>query len=132
MIDYSNEVFNLVATELRNKFDGIKVIGENIDVPTEFPTVTIDEVQNLPTALDGGNINKYALVRYRVQVFSNNTKSKRQECRQIFRELDVLLQSINLTCKTFSPLPDVYNSKIYQITASFEGVIREDGYIFKN
>ena len=129
MIDYSNEVFNLVATELRNKFDGIKVIGENIDVPTEFPTVTIDEVQNLPTALDGGNINKYALVRYRVQVFSNNTKGKRQECRQIFRELDLILQNVNFTCKTFSPLPDVYNSKIYQITASFEGVIREDGYI---
>ena len=42
------------------------------------------------------------------------------------------MQGINLTCKTYSPLPDVYNSQIYQITASYEGVIRNDGYIFKN
>ena len=64
--------------------------------------------------------------------FSNKTKGKRAECRQIFKVVDEIMQGINLTCKTYSPLPDVYNSQIYQITASYEGVIRNDGYIFKN
>lgn len=132
MIDYSNEIFNLISKELKNQFDTIKVIGENISIPTEFPTVTVDEVSNIPTSKDSGTMNKLALVRYRVQVFSNKTKGKRAECRQIFKVVDEIMQGINLTCKSYSPLPDVYNSQIYQITASYEGVIRNDGYIFKN
>ena len=116
MIDYSNEIFNLISKELKNQFDAIKVIGENISIPTEFPTVTVDEVSNIPTSKDSGTINKLALVRYRVQVFSNKTKGKRAECRQIFKVVDEIMQRINLTCKTYSPLPDVYNSQIYQIT----------------
>ena len=35
MIDYSNEIFNLISKELKNQFDTIKVIGENISIPTD-------------------------------------------------------------------------------------------------
>ena len=88
MIDYSNEIFNLISKELKNQFDTIKVIGENISIPTEFPTVTVDEVSNIPTSKDSGTMNKLALVRYRVQVFSNKTKGKRAECRKLFKVVD--------------------------------------------
>lgn len=131
MIDKSNEVFTLVATELRKKFKGISVMGENIDTPKKFPTVTIDEVSNLPTHEDGKTLNQYARVRYRVQVFSNKENGKRAEARAIYKVVDEVLQSINLKCKAYNPLPSIYNSQIYQITSSYEGIFREDGQTYR-
>ncbi len=131
MIDKSNEIFTLVAKELREKFEGITVMGESIDVPSNFPTATIDEISNLPIEEDSRPINQYAHVRYRVQVFSNST-SKRSEARRIYATIDNVLQQINLKCKSMSTTPEIYNSKIYQISSTYEGIIKEDGFIFRN
>jgi len=38
---------------------------------------------------------------------------------------------MNLIRKTYTTTPDVYNSSIYQITATFEAEIRSDGMIFR-
>ena len=131
MIDKSNEIFTLVAKELREKFEGITVMGESIDVPSNFPTATIDEISNLPIEEDSRPINQYAHVRYRVQVFSNST-SKRSEARRIYATIDNVLQNINLKCKSMSTTPEIYNSKIYQITSTYEAIIKEDGTIYRN
>ena len=69
MIDYSNEIFNAVAADLRSTYEGIKVVGEYVSSPTHFPTVTIDEIQNIPAHLDSGKQPKYASIVYRIQVF---------------------------------------------------------------
>ena len=130
MIDKSNEIFNLVATKLREEFEGITVIGESIDTPSKFPCATIDETYNVPVEKDSRTLNEYAHVRYRVQVFSNAT-SKRAEARKIYKVIDEVLQGINLDCKSFSTLPEIYNSKIYQITSTYEAIIKEDGTIFR-
>lgn len=131
MIDKSNEIFNLVAKKLREDFKGIKVIGESIDVPSEFPTVTIDEIYNVPTDKDSKTLNDYAHVRYRVQVFSNSVNGKRSEARKIYSVIDEVLQGLNFQCKSMNTIPEIYNSKIYQITSSYEAVIRDDGVIFR-
>jgi hypothetical protein len=131
MIDKSNEIFTLVANKLREEFEGITVIGESIDVPSKFPTATIDEISNMPIEEDSRPINQYAHVRYRVQVFSNAT-SKRSEARRIFATIDNVLQQINLKCKSMSTTPEIYNSKIYQITSTYEAIIKEDGTIYRN
>lgn len=131
MIDKSNEIFTLVATKLREEFTNIKVIGESIDIPTEFPTVTIDETFNVPVEEDSSSFNKYAHVRYRVQVFTNGDM-KRSDARKIYKVVDETLQAINLKCKTMSTLPEIYNSKIYQITSTYEAIIKEDGTVYRN
>jgi hypothetical protein len=131
MIDKSNEIFTLVANKLREEFEGITVIGESIDVPSKFPTATIDEISNMPIEEDSRPINQYAHVRYRVQVFSNAT-SKRSEARRIFATIDNVLQQINMKCKSMSTTPEIYNSKIYQITSTYEAIIKEDGTIYRN
>lgn len=130
MIDKSNEIFTLVATKLRENFEDITVIGENIDTPSKFPTVTIDENYNVPVEEDSRALNQYAHVRYRVQVFTTGS-TKRSEARKIYKALDEVLQEINFKCKSFSTLPEIYNSKIYQITSSYEAIIKEDGTIFR-
>lgn len=130
MIDVSNEIFNTVAKDLRSLYQEITVVGEYVEVPAKFPTVTLDEISNIPTHLDSATINKYAKVIYRSQVFCNGN-GKRKRAREIFDSLDRKLMGLGLTMKTYSTTPAIYNSEVYCITATHEGVIGADGTIYR-
>ena len=132
MIDYSNEIFNAVAKHLRSLYKGIQVKGEYVATPAKFPTVTIDEIGNVPTELDSAATNKFADVVYRVQVFSNKENGKRAEARAIYKSVDEKLMELGLFAKTFTTTPAIYNSEIYSITATYGGIIGRDGVIYRN
>ena len=132
MIDYSNEIFNAVAKHLRSLYKGIQVKGEYVATPAKFPTVTIDEINNIPTELDSATTNKFADVVYRVQVFSNKENGKRAEAREIYKSVDEKLMELGLFAKTFTTTPAIYNSEIYSITATYGGIISRDGVIYRN
>lgn len=132
MIDYSNEIFNAVAKHLRSLYKGIQVKGEYVATPAKFPTITIDEIGNVPTELDSATTNKYADVVYRVQVFSNKANGKRAEAREIYKAVDNKLMELGLFAKTFTTTPAIYNSEIYSITATYGGIIGRDGVIYRN
>jgi hypothetical protein len=131
MIDVSNEIFNAVATDLRSAYEGIKVVGEYVSSPTHFPTVTIDEIGNVPTHLDSASSNKYARVTYRVQVFSNLKSGKRRQAREIYAHLDGVLQGLGLFAATYTTTPAIYNSEVYCITATYEAVVDRNGAMFR-
>lgn len=131
MIDYSNEIFHAVASALRRQFEPIQVKGEYVATPSQFPTVTIDETQNLPVHLDSALENKYAQVTYRVQVFSNKQTGKRSEARAIYNAVDLVLQSLGFFAKSYTTTPAVYHSEIYCITATYDGVIGRDGTVYR-
>ena len=130
MIDYSNEIFNAVAADLRSTYEGIKVVGEYVSSPTLFPTVTIDEIQNIPAHLDSATQPKYASVIYRVQVFCNGT-GKRAKARDIYGTVVGRLHSMGLVGVTYTTTPAIYNSEVYCITGTFRGVIGSDGVIYR-
>lgn len=130
MIDYSNEIFSDIAELLRAEIEGITVIGEYVSSPSSFPTVTIDEIDNRPVNRDSAKIEKYASVVYRVQVFSKGN-GKRALARKIFGILAQRFAELNFTRKSYTTTPDVYNSAVYQITATLAAVIDENGTIYK-
>ena len=131
MIDFSHEIFNAVAVDLRSIYAEIRVVGEYVASPAAFPTVTLDEISNVPAHLDSAGESKYARVQYRVQVFSNKETGKRAQAREIFVHVDAKMQSLGLFCKTYTTTPAVYNSEIYSITATYEGVIDRHGVIYR-
>lgn len=130
MIDYSNEIFNAVATDLRSAYEGIKVVGEYVATPTHFPTVTIDEISNVPTHLDSSVQSKYAEVQYRVQIFCNGN-GKRAKAREIYGTVAQRLSLMGLVPVTYTTTPAIYNSEVYCITGTFRGVIDRDGVIYR-
>ena len=130
MIDYSNEIFNAVATDLRSTYEGLKVVGEYVSSPTLFPTVTIDEISNVPTNLDSAELPKYAEVQYRVQIFCNGS-GKRAKAREIYGSVAQRLSLLGLVGMTYTTTPAIYNSEIYCITGTFRGVIDRDGMIYR-
>ena len=130
MIDYSNEIFHAVATDLRSTYPGIKVVGEYVLSPALFPTVTIDEISNVPTHLDSAEQPKYAEVQYRVQVFCNGT-GKRAKAREIYGTVAARLSSLGLVGMTYTTTPAVYNAEVYCITGTFRGVLDRNGVIYR-
>lgn len=130
MIDFSNEIFNTVAVNLRSLYSGIQVVGEYVEQPAKFPVVTLDEIQNTPVHMDSDVTNKYARVVYRSQTFCNGA-GKRQRAREIFGTLDETLMGLGLYVKSYTTTPAIYNSEVYCITATHEGVIGADGVIYR-
>lgn len=130
MIDFSNEIFNEVAKNLRSTYSDITVVGEYVESPAKFPTVTIDEIQNIPTHKDTATYNKYAEIVYRTQIFCNGV-GKRQKARQIFNSLDKTLMDLGLYVKTYTTTPTIYNAEVYCITATHSGVIDKNGVIYR-
>lgn len=131
MIDYSNEVFTRIANAVWEAHGKeVQCIGEYVAVPKRFPCVTVDEIFNIPAKKDSGG-QKYSAVTYRVQVFSNLETGKRAEARKIFKTVSEAMYGLNLMGKTYTTTPEVYNSTIYQIKATFEGTVGKDGVIYR-
>lgn len=123
MIDYSNQIFNYLAENYKGN-----IIVQNIQIPSSFPTVTIDETSNIDVNLDSDSA-KYARVEYRVQVFTTGD-SKRTDARDIFLQIDTLLQKY-LRKISYTTTPEIYNSDVYCIEVTYRGVVDSNGTFYK-
>ena len=123
MIDYSNQLFNYLAENYKGN-----IIVQNIQIPSSFPTVTIDETSNIDVDLDSDG-SKYARVEYRVQVFTTGD-SKRTDARDIFLQIDTLLQKY-LRKISYTTTPEIYNSDVYCIEVTYRGVVDSNGTFYK-
>ena len=133
MIDFNNEVFTNVATAVRNAHITATVTGEYTRKPSKFPTVTLDETSNTTVSWleDSSNEEKFAGVMYRLQVFSNKRSGKRAEAREIFATADAEMRRMGFRRVTYTTTPEIYESTIYQITATYEAVFAVGGYVYK-
>lgn len=133
MLDYMNEIYTQVATSVRAKHEGVSVSGEYTRRPSEFPAVTLDEIENVTVAelVDSSNVEKFSGVTYRLQVFSNKTGGKKAEARAIFATADSVMLGLGFRRITYTTTPEIYESTIYSITATYEAIVGANGYVYK-
>ena len=133
MIDYMNEIFTTVATDVRAKHEGVFVTGEYTLRPSQFPAVTLDEIENVTVAelVDSSDVEKFSGVTYRVQVFSNKTGGKKSEARAIFATADSVMLGLGFRRITYTTTPEIYESTIYSITATYEAIVGANGFVYK-
>lgn len=133
MIDYQNEIFTNVATTVRSTHEGVTVMGEYVRTPSKFPTVTLEEIENVTVAslVDSSDKEKYSGLGYRLQVFSNKTGGRKAEARAIFSTADKVMLGMGFRRITYSTTPEIYDSTVYSITATYEAVIDVNGVIYK-
>lgn len=132
MINHLNEIFTTVATATRNNHAGVTVSGEYTRQPSRFPMVTLDETQNVMVDRleDSSNKENFAGVTYRLQVFSNKQSGKRAEARAIFATADTEMRNMGFRRVTYTTTPEIYESTIYCITATYEGVVSTEGHVY--
>ena len=133
MIDYLNEIFTKVATTVRTEHEGVYVTGEYTRSPSKFPTVTLDEIENVTvdSLVDSSDTEKYSGLSYRLQVFSNKTGGKKAEARDIFATADNVMLGLGFRRITYSVTPDIYDSTVYSIIATYEAIIDVNGTVYK-
>ena len=133
MIDYLNEIFTAVAVPLREKHIGITVTGEYTRMPSKFPAATLDEIANVTAdeLEDSSAAEKYASLTYRLQIFSNKQSGKKAEARAIFATADRVMRGLGFRRITYTTTPEIYESTIYSITATYEAIADTDGVIYR-
>ena len=133
MIDHLNEIFTAVATQLREQHTGITVTGEYTRVPSKFPTATLDEIENVTVDRleDSTAAETFSGLSYRLQVFSNKQSGKKAEARAIFATADGVMRSLGFRRVTYTTTPEIYESTIYSITATYEAIADVHGTIYK-
>ena len=133
MNDFENEIFTAVATDLREKHEGVVVKGEYIRTPAEFPTVALSEVENITVdeLMDSSGEEYYSGLGYRLQVFSNKVGGKKAEAKAIFKTADKKICGMGFRRKSYTTTPEIYNSTIFSITATYEAIIDVNGVIYK-
>ena len=133
MIDYMNEIFNAVAKDVRAAHSGVTVIGEYTRKPSKFPALTLDEIQNVTVndLVDSSDEEKFSGLTYRVQAFSNKQSGKKAEARAIFATADKAMLGLGFRRVTYTTTPEIYESTIYSITATYEAVVDANGVTYK-
>ena len=133
MIDFENEIFTAVATAVRATHAGTSIKSEYIRSPATFPTVALSETENVhvDALADSSGAEKYAGLGYRLQVFSNKEGGKKSEAKAIFKTADALLCGMGFRRRSYSTTPEIYNSTIFSITATYEGIADKNGVIYK-
>lgn len=133
MLDFQNEIFTDVATTVRAEHEGVTVTGEYIRTPSKFPTVTLDETENITVAslVDSSDEEKFSGLGYRLQVFSNKVGGKKAEARAVFATADKKLCGLGFRRITYTTTPEIYDSTIYSITATYEAIVDQNGVIYK-
>lgn len=133
MIDVLNEIFNTIAMSVREAHPEATVTGEYTRKPSKFPTVTLDEIENVMVDRleDSSVAERFSGLAYRLQVFSNKQTGKKAEARAIFATADATMRILGFRRITYTTTPEIYESTIYSITATYEAVVDVNGIIYK-
>lgn len=133
MNDFMNEIFSTVAAPVREAHPGISFTGEYTRKPSGFPAATLDEIENVMVDRldDSSGEERFSGVTYRLQVFSNKQAGKKAEARAIFKTADAVIRRLGFHRVTYTTTPEIYESTIYSITATYEAIIDADGGIYR-
>jgi hypothetical protein len=95
--------------------------------------VTLDETENVVVDRleDSSNEESFAGLRYRLQVFSNKVSGKKAEARAIFSTADAVMRRLGFHRTAYTTTPEMYESTVYSITATYEAIIDARGNIYK-
>ena len=130
MIQIENEVFDDIATALEAEFPGIDVSSEYDPTPAVFPHVSIEMTDSYSPSERETNslIEKYNVCTFTVNVYSNKTAGRKQECAEILNFIEDHLRRKNFRRESRLPVPNLEDSTIYRITARY--VVETDGTLF--
>jgi hypothetical protein len=133
MINAENEIFDKVSTSIRTKFPNVSMTGEYVKSPSSFPHVSLEEKDNsvLTRTQTSTEYENHATLLYEVNVYSNKTKGKKTECKEIISIVDNEMQNLGFTRTMLQPIPNMDDATIYRLTARYTAIISKDKMIYR-
>lgn len=133
MIDMETEIFSEVSAKVREKYPNIFMTGEYVKSPSVFPCVSLVEVDNATfrNSQTTESQENHVAVMYELNVYSNKTKGKKAECKEIVALIDELMMSLNFTRIMLEPVPNQDSATIYRMLGRYRAVISKNKTIFR-
>lgn len=133
MINIETELFDIVSSKIREKYPNIFMTGEYVKSPPTFPCVSLIEVDNqvYRNTRSTESIENHAQVLYEVNVYSNKTKGKKAECKEIISLIDSQMERLGFTRTMMNPIPNEDNATIYRIVARYRAIVSKNNMIFR-
>lgn len=133
MIDIESQVFDRVATRVREQFPNIFMVGEYVSSPSSFPAASLVEMDNSirEDTIDSGSNENHANVMYEVNTYSNKTTGKKSECKAIMALIDAEMLAMGFARVTLTPVPNEYDATIYRMVGRYRAAISTDHKIFR-
>ena len=133
MIDIENEIFNTVATEVRAKYPDIYMVGEYVKTPSQFPCVSLVEMDNqsYQRTEDSGSSENHVSVMYEVNVYSNKTVGKKTECKAIAAVIDEQMLALGFARTMLQPIPNLDDATIYRMVGRYSAIISKNKVIYR-
>lgn len=126
MTSIENEIFTLLATQLRSAFTGIFVTSEYTPTPPKFPCVFIEEIDNFTGIYDGSNTERTSGVTFEINVFSNLKSGKKKQAKEIIQSIDLKLTDLGFRRMSLMPTPNE-DTSIFRFTARYQAYVAKEG-----
>ena len=133
MIDIEAEIFNEVASAVKEKYPDIFITAEYVRSPSVFPCVSLVEVDNTSLAETQTSCSQenHVTVMYELNVYSNKTKGKKAECKEIAAFIDEILVNLNFSRTMLEPVPNEDSATIYRMLGRYRAIISKTKTIFR-
>lgn len=132
MIDIENEVYKNIINKLTTVFPKIYAYGEQQSSIAKFPCVIIEEADNYAydKTQDSCSLENHAVVMYEVNVYSNKSNGKKDECKQIQNIIDYQFERMGFTRISKIPMA-MNNATVYRIVSRYQAVVSKNKEIFR-
>ena len=129
MIDIESQVYTPIAEKMREI--GVDVSGVYKNKPPKLPHVSIVESDNRSDDnMDSGDSERFSVVMYEVNVYSNHATQSKSECKRIMSIVSNMMYKRNFRRLSCVPVPNMEDASIYRMTARFRA--KTDGqYIYR-
>ena len=120
MIDIENEVYNYIASALRDKYKKIFVSGDDTLSPSEFPCVYIVQKDNPVdmSSADSGSIERIVMPMFEVNVYSNLKTGRKTQAKEIMSLVCDKMTELDIE-RTYCQVTPNVDSSIYRIVGRF-------------
>jgi len=128
IVSPENVIFTIIATSIRAQVKDVYVAGEYVSQPPKFPAVNIVESDNFPvrSTQTNANLEKTVQVVYEVNVYSNKTKGKKAECKDIAALIDTEFMRLGFTRLVLNPIQNMNDATIYRMYGRYRGEVAVD------
>jgi len=125
MIDIESDVFEIVATAVRNVYTDAFVVGEYVAAAPQFPAVSIVEMDNFTVrgTQSSSCMENTVEVMYEVNVYSNKVRGKKAECKAVLALIDEQFLRLGFNRVMVMPTQNLNDATIYRMTARYRAEV---------
>lgn len=133
MINVETEIFSAVEQAVRAEYPDIFLTGEYVPSPSSFPAVSIVEISNTVYRDSSTNTEteNHAAVTYEVNIFSNKTRGRKSECREIADIVDQEFTRLGFTRTMLQPVSNMADISIYRMLGRYRAIVGKNHTIYR-